>query len=231
MENNTIARIQWRTSLLATTCLSISLLTIYSWFNPTAGKREVKAFTFPDRIQLNSWQLVKTKTLPLENFKTFTESDRHTYPKYYSYINNGIPLEIEMRYLVGTRGDIVELIKQQKNISKKTIENAEIKGIPQIGYYILFRDRDRAYLSACINFRGNTTVTGKQFSYNRYTQDLKVNLVLPWLQGKESIRDLRCLWVNLSMPIAESGKSIAYQILTKAWIDWYYWWQPHFPPL
>jgi cyanosortase A-associated protein len=231
MENNTIARIEWRTSLLATTCLSISLLTIYSWFSPTAGKREVKPFTFSDRILLNSWQLVKTESLPVENLKILTESDRPTSPKHYSYINNNVSLNLEMRYLVGTRGDIVELIKQQKNIPQEIIDNAKIEEIPEIGYHILSHDRDRAYLSTCINSRGNTTVTGKQFSQNRYTHDLNFNLVLPWLQGKESIRDLRCLWVNLSTPIEKKNVSTAYQILTKAWIDWYHWWQPRFPKL
>ncbi|BAU63916.1 unknown protein [Stanieria sp. NIES-3757] len=225
------ARIRWQTSLLATTCLSITLLTIYSWLSPTAGKREVKAFTFPNQIPLNSWQLVTTKSLPLSNFKTLEQSDRITAAKHYSYFKNDIPLEIEMRYLVGTQGNIIELINQQKSISKQVLENADLEEIPGIGYYILFDHDERAYLSACINSRGNTTVTPQQFSHNRYSQDLSSSLILPWLQGKDSLRDIRCLWVELSIPIKKSTTSTAYQTLTKAWIDWYYWWQPRFPSL
>jgi cyanosortase A-associated protein len=226
-----IDRIQWRTSLLATTSVSIILLTIYSCLSLTAGKREVKAFTFPDRILLNSWQSVKTESLPLSNLKTLPESDRITSAKHYSYIKNDIPFEIEMQYVVGTKGNIVELIKQRTNIPKEAIAHAHIEKIPEIGYYILFSDRNRVYLNSCINSRGNTTVTAQQFSHNRYTQDLKPNLVLPWLQGKYSFRDVRCLWVQISTPITESTSPIAYQTLTKAWIDWYHWWQPRFPPL
>jgi cyanosortase A-associated protein len=224
-------RIQWRTSLLATIWAGISLMTIYSWFNSTAGKREVKSFSFPDRVSLNSWQLVKTETLPLENFKTLTEDDRIASAKHYSYLKNGVPLEIEMLYLVGTKGNLPELIKKQTGISQEVIDNADLGEIRGIGSYILYSDRDRAYLSACINSRGNTTVTAQQFSHNRYTQDFKYNLVLPWLQGKDSIRDLRCLWVKLSIPREESSQPEAYQSLTKAWIDWYHWWQPRFPGL
>jgi cyanosortase A-associated protein len=234
-----VDRIQWRISLLATTCLSISLLTVYSWFSPTAGKREVKSFTFPDRILLNSWQLVKTESLPLNNLKPLHEgdgnpsrlSDRITSTKHYSYLKNGIPFDIEMRYVIGTRGDIVELIKQRTIIPKEAIENAEIEKIPEVGYYALLSNRDRAYLSTCINSRGNTTVTAQQFSHNRYTQDFKYNRVLPWLQGKDSLRDSRCLWVQISTPITKSTSPTAYQNLTKAWIDWYHWWQPRFPKL
>jgi cyanosortase A-associated protein len=136
-----------------------------------------------------------------------------------------------MRYLAGTRGDIVTLINKHTNIPKQVVENTDIEKIPEVGYYILFSNRDRAYLSACINSRGNTTVTAKQFSQNRYSQDLKFNIVLPWLQGKDSLRDSRCLWVQLSTPLEKSTTSIAYQTLTKAWIDWYHWWQPRFPTL
>ena len=224
-------RIQWRTSLLATTCIGISLLIIYSWFSPTAGKREVKAFTFPDRISLNSWQLVKTESLPLSNLKILDKDDRITSAKHYSYLKNGIPLEIEMRYLVGTKGNLSELIKKQTGINKEVIDKADLGKIRGIGYYILYSDRDRSYLSTCINSRGNTTVSAQQFSYNRYTQDLKSNLVLPWLQGKDSLRDSRCLWVQLSTPLEKATVPTAYQILTKAWIDWYYWWQLRFPSL
>lgn len=226
-----LARIQWQTSLLATTCLSISLLTIYSWFSPSAGKREVKAFIFPNQIELKSWQLIKTESLPLNNIKTSLQSDRITAEKHYSYFKNGVPLEIKMRYVIGTKGNLIELINQQSSIPKQLLENADIEKIPGVGYSILFSHNKRAYLNACINSRGNTTVTPQQFSHNRYSQDIKPNSILPWLQGKDSFRDLRCLWVQLSIPIQESTALTAYQTLTNVWIDWYHWWQPRFPSL
>ncbi|AFZ36284.1 hypothetical protein Sta7437_2759 [Stanieria cyanosphaera PCC 7437] len=226
-----LARIQWQTSLLATTCLTITLLTIYSWFSPTAGKREVKGFTFPNQINLKSWQLIKTESLPLNHVKTFQPSDRIRAEKHYIYFKNGVPLEIKMRYVVGTKGNIIELINQQTSIPKQLLENADLEKIPGVGYHILFSHDERAYLSTCINSRGYTTVTPQQFSHNRYSQDLKFSLLLPWLQGKDSFRDLRCLWVQLSIPMKESTASEAYQTLTNVWINWYDWWQLRFPKL
>lgn len=234
-----IARNQLQTGVLAITWLGITMLTIYAWFSPTASKREVKAFSFPTQIFLDSWQLVKTKSLPLDKLKTIPQEDlseanllgdRILAARQYNYLYDGIPLEIQMRYIVGTRGNVLQLINRQTDLSGSILDQTELKKIPQVGYHLFYRDRDKAYFSTCINSRGYTTATAEQFSQNRYRQ-IKPDLVLSWLQGKDSFRDLRCLWIQISIPIQESSLKNTNQILTKAWIDWYSWWQPRFPSL
>jgi cyanosortase A-associated protein len=58
-----------------------------------------------------------------------------------------------------------------------------------------------------------------------------LKVFLAWLLGKASIRDRRCLWTQLSIPVTELEPKQAYLILEKSWQEWYQWWQPRFPSL
>jgi cyanosortase A-associated protein len=222
---------QWRINLLAATCTSICLVTVYSLFDPTAGKRQETTFIFPDRVPLPSWQAIATEMLSEQRKDLTDEDERLNSGKRYSYLNNNIPLEIEMHYLVGTRGDIRQYSEQQQLIPAKVLAQKKIQQINNKGFYALFSDQHKAYLSSCINSRGGSTVTMQQFSKNRYAYDLKANLFVPWLLGTETLRDRRCLWTQMSIPINNLNLNQAEQILKTAWIDWYSWWQPRFPDL
>ncbi len=140
-------------------------------------------------------------------------------------------LEIEIRYVVGTRGNVSSLIREQTAIPPKVFQSGDWHHVKGIGFYTLFLDQDRAYLSTCINSRGGSTITSEQFLHNRYIYDFKYSLLLSWLQGKESPRDLRCLWTHLSTPVNDLEPEVAYRILKTAWLDLYHWWQPRFPSL
>lgn len=226
-----ISKSQWRSSFLATTCAGVCLVTAYSCIEPTAGNRQAASFIFPDSVPLNSWQPTATESLTnerteIENNQDFIKSSRG-----YTYIKDGIPLMVEMRYLVGTRGDISNLIEEQTAIPPEILKKAEEQKLEGVGFHSLFVYQDRAYLSSCINPSGSSTVTGKQFSQNLYAHNLNHTVLLAWLLGKASIRDRRCLWAHFSTPVTESEPEQAYQILEKAWQEWYRWWQPRFPPL
>ena len=40
-----------------------------------------------------------------------------------------------------------------------------------------------------------------QFIHNRYTNDFTLSRVLPWVLGKEVLKDDRCVWAQLSTPL------------------------------
>jgi cyanosortase A-associated protein len=141
-------------NLFGAASTSICLIAaVYCLLNPTAGKRRESAFVFPDRVPLKSWQTIYTQPLSPRrtdiSHKTDIsdetdiphEEERLNSGKLYSYRQNGTPLEIEMRYLAGTRGDIVTLINKHTNIPKQVVENTDIEKIPEVGYYS-FRNRD-----------------------------------------------------------------------------------------
>lgn len=226
-----IGKNQWRSSLLAATCAGICIVTAYSFIEPTAGNRQAASFVFPDSVPLNSWQSIASESLIHEKTEREDNQDFIKSGKVYTYSKDDIPLRIEMRYLVGTRGDIDNLIQEQTTIPLEIIKQGEEKQLEGIGFHTLFVYQDRAYLNSCINPSGNSTVTGKQFSQNLYANSFNYNVLLAWLLGKASIRDRRCLWTQLSIPIIESEPEKTYSILENSWQEWYQWWQSRFPSL
>jgi cyanosortase A-associated protein len=226
---------QWRTGFLATTSIGISLATLYTLIAPTAGNRPVSSFEFPDHIPLNSWQQVDSKSRinslfsppkPAPKSQEFLQSAHN-----YHYSQNGSDLQVEVRYLVGTRGDVNSYLQEYTEIPPEAIESQKIEQLKEVGYYTLLTSGDRAYLSSCISPRSLSSATQKQFSENRDSNDFQPQVWLNWLQGTASIRDRRCLWTHLSTPIPKSNPEIAYRILETAWSDWYRWWLPRFPSL
>jgi cyanosortase A-associated protein len=215
-----------RISLLAITFSSVLLVLGKLIFYPTVASRRLPPFTFPASVPLPEWQLLASSSLDNQiNTSTKEIPGRH-----YRYIQKDLPLDIEMRYLIDTDGDVDAFIKKYTIHSSSEPKNFVVlhqqKGV---GFYSLFIQEKRAYLSACINPRGGSTVTGKQFRQNRNAYDLNFNRILLWLVAREPLRDERCLWTHLSAPLQNSSQKDTYVILEKAWLSWYQWWSSRFP--
>ena len=215
-----------RNSWLAVSCVGINLAVIYSLIVPGVGNRAVADFEFPQRLDLGSKAIAKPNLDQLEAVESEVIKARQKY----QYWQDGREIDLDISYLVGTRGS-VETYLQYTAIAPQVIKAKEIKQIEKVGYHTVFNDRDRAYLSSCISPRSLSNVTQKQFSEQRYENDLQLPVVLNWMQGKASIRDRRCLWVLLSTPITEGNSQSAYRALETAWKDVYRWWLPNFPSL
>lgn len=198
---------------------------------PIVEKNTVTSFVFPIAIPLPEWQLNKSSPLAAP----LAESPAYLSGRHYQYIQNDLTLDIEMRYIVNTKGDVKFFIQNYSSIpplpSQLSLVLRQQEGI---GFYSLFTYQQRAYLSTCINSRGGSTVTDLQFRQNRDIYDNIFNMrfkerLLPWLQGRGSIRDMRCLWTHMSTPLKNSSLGDAYQTLEKEWFSWYEWWRPRFP--
>jgi cyanosortase A-associated protein len=234
---------QLRTPLLVLTFASIFLVLGKVIILPTQDKRTVTPFVFPQEVPLPQWQFVSSHPLPSggtekqgsrgeemtsvvshqkENKKIQPDSELIS-QKHYQYTQNNLPLNIEMRYL--TQYDVSDLIKKYTSISSKAVVHHK----EGMGYYGLGVDRQQAYLSACINSKGNTTFTGEQFNRNQYISDINPQQLLSWLLGQNGTKDKRCLWTHLSVPLKNSSPEAAYQTLETAWFSWYQWWRSRFP--
>jgi cyanosortase A-associated protein len=107
---------------------------------------------------------------------------------------------------------------------------------PGLGNYGVLVHNNRLYLTACINARGESTLTNQQFQQNRYSHDLQLGRILPWVLGqKSSLFDERCLWTLMSTPLPANAEvdlpqvKAAYQSLESAWKPMQQWWQANFP--
>ncbi len=215
-----------RISLLAAIFGGVLFVLGKSLLYPTGSQPTLTPFNFPPAVSLPQWQPLAST--PLEN-KT-AKSPKFLSGRRYHYIQNGVPLDIEMRYFVITSGEIESYIKTHTAISSSADKVLPVLRQKEgVGFYSLFAHQGRAYLSACINPRGGSTVTDEQFRRNRYTYDVRSHRFLPWLLGQAELRDMRCLWAHLSVPLNNSSPEDAYQTLEKAWFSWYQWWSPRFP--
>lgn len=218
-----------RTKFLVLTCLGVFFTIGKLSFDSNAANRTVKEYAFPTYVPLTGDKILESDQLPttIQQPKQYESiiASRH-----YRYLQNGIPLDINIHYVVGTLGNVAKFVKEDNkiNIPEDKIFKY-INTTQNLGFYGTFVYRNQAYLSSCINSRGGSTVTPEQFIKNRYRYDLNLNHFQSWLFGNESLLDRRCLLVNLSTPINKTNPISSYQFLEKAWFSCYKWWSSHFP--
>ncbi|MGL5940600.1 MAG: cyanoexosortase A system-associated protein [Waterburya sp.] len=218
---------QWRSYLFVITGISTNLAVVYSLIFFNIGNRSVADYQFPAHLNLNNGQAKIVKLQSKQSKIKDKQEEALQDTKEYQYILNGQIINLKISYLVGTRGDVETYL--QKYL--KMTPTIKIKHLESIGDHALFTNKNHAYLSSCISPRSLSNVTQRQFSQQRYQNDLQLQVAWDWLQGKASIRDRRCLWILLSTPITPSNTQAAYQSLEIVWQDLYQWWLPNFPPL
>jgi cyanosortase A-associated protein len=208
--------------LLMIVCGGVFVVLGKSIFHPAITIRNTSLVTLPTSVFLNGWQFLESRSLYDQT------SDRPSYlsGRLYRYRNTHSQLNIQMRYLVNTNGDVSAYI-QDYTLLKVKLEDVDIYRQVETGSYSLFVDGKYAYLSACINPHGSSTVFAKEFKHNRNFYDIRYRL-LPWLLG-QPLKDERCLWVQMSTPIRSSSPESSYTILKTVWVTWHQWCQAHFP--
>ncbi len=217
---------RWQTiriGILAATCGSLVLVLGKIILLPSSGQPKLTAYEFPSQVPLSEWQQIESQPLPPAQDAEILAS------RTYLYSQNNLNLDVEMRYLLTKHGDVKMLMQKHKRIERNP-GKLKIRNQKGIGEYGIWETPDRTYLSACINPGGGSSVTSETFRKNRNTHDLSISRLLPWLLGQTELRDWRCLWAVISLPVdATKSPEDVYPILETAWVSWYRWWQPQFP--
>ncbi|GAC1479848.1 MAG: hypothetical protein NVS2B14_20300 [Chamaesiphon sp.] len=191
---------------------------------PPIVKETKTPFDFPEEVPLPTWQLVASDSLSHKNLS------QPVVIRHYRYIQNQLPLDINMYYLLQTDGDVKRFISDRASIPLSLVQpSLVIRQHSGIGFYGIFVYQQQAYLDGCINSRGGSTFTAEQFNDNRMQYDLQLNRLLPYLLSEKPLRDRRCLWTHFSIPLNHASPESAYPILENAWFSWYHWWSSHFP--
>ncbi|EKQ71126.1 hypothetical protein OsccyDRAFT_1452 [Leptolyngbyaceae cyanobacterium JSC-12] len=192
---------------------------------PDTAKQE--ANTLSATVPLPGWQLVNTEPIT-------TNTEART-GRRYRFQQGNTTLNAEQYYMVSD-GNVSRYLFVHSPV-KTANASMKVKFKPEVGHYSLITHDGNAYLSACINPRGSSTVTESQFTQNRYASDLQLSRIAPWLLGQESLIDYRCLWTLMSISLKQGSKSDAlvaeekaYKNLEDAWFSWHQWWQANFPP-
>lgn len=219
-----------RTPLLILTFANVLFVFSRVLLDANIGKRKITPFTFPATVPLPQWQQVASRSLP-DRIVEQEPYGKVAFPgRRYQYKQNNLLLNIDTRYELNTVGDGQQAIADNINISFPSDRSPMlIRHNQQLGYYAVFVHQQQAYLNACINSRGGSTFTPSQFDTNRLRYDFQLQRIAFWLLGRQGLRDNRCLWTHLSMPLKQSTPE-TYSTLEQAWFSWYQWWDSHFPP-
>ena len=189
------------------------------------------AYQFPQQVPLADVQMSVSKPVAAHTFKDGMVATGMSY-RYQS----SKPIEIEIRYItdgVGNRPTMDAMLPVFTQVPITVLRPSTMKEQPGLGFYSLFVDKKTAYFGTCINPQGITTVTGDQFHANSnpnpLTTGIPIDRLLPWLLGKQTLRDSRCLWTILSTPIDPAAPDATIKTLETVGVNWIRWWQVHFP--
>ncbi|WP_310418570.1 cyanoexosortase A system-associated protein [Chamaesiphon sp. OTE_8_metabat_110] len=225
-----------RQSLLLTLCVgAIGVLgkAVFDTPKPT-GLQEPAAVNFPRQVPLPATKFLTSKplaALPIENKLVGAGSA-------YRYEYNSRPIDLEIRYItngVANRPTMDVMLPIFTKIPVTALQSAPLREEPGVGFYSLFADKKTAYFGTCINPRGIATVTGDQFHANSNPNPLASGIpfdrVVPWLMGRQTLRDSRCLWTILSTPIDAAAPDATMKMLQTVGLNWTRWWQGNFPTI
>jgi cyanosortase A-associated protein len=222
---------QLRIPLLIVTFASTTLVLGKLLLDPNVGKRQLTPLVFPQNVPIDGWQFQGSKPfIGKTNLYGQTVGKPFDKGKWYRYRRNNLTLEIQTIYELETYGEYKLFLRNYSSVEAAPNEQSFVtrqkSGVGTYGMYVV---QDRAYLTACINPQGGSTLTRQQFNDNRDRYDLLSHRTIPWLLGQRSLRDTRCLWSHFSIPLNKSSPPAAYALLEKAWISWYQWWILHYP--
>ena len=214
-----------RTILLATTAIATAFTLVTSFVRTEAKSLQIKDYAFPESVALSQWKLFFSQPVKphLVRSSEYISGD-FIAGKHYRYHQDKKLLDIEMRYFANTNGDLKSFITSQTEELSSVLKDSET------GFYSVYTHKNKAYLSACINPHGISTVTSDRFNRNLMIHDTRLDNILPWLLGRSEFRDKRCLWAHLSMPLDRNIPSKeTYKTLETVWFDWHDWWRSHYP--
>jgi len=211
-----------RTWLLTVLFTGVLFVLVKLILFPPSSQSAVTPFVFSTTVVLPQWQFLDSVPLKITDDPTFLASRR------YRYQQNRISLNIDMHYINPSSGDVKDFLKKHI-FFQKIATSILIRQKSGVGFHALFTYQEKAFLSSCINPRGGSTVTFDQFRENRNTYDMQPDRILLWLLGLKELRDFRCMWNVLSVPLMTAKPEEVYPILESAWFSWYSWWEPRFP--
>lgn len=193
-----------------------------------------KKYQLPKDLVLKDWRLQSSN-----NLDNINEANNSSVRQYIYILPNQ---EISSKSSQELRIDFIYTYRVMPLSNYLSILNIQYSGKPldikyadNIGYYALFTEQKRAYLASCINPRGESTVTEKQFKNNQDKYDFSIDKLGLYLIGKADLRDSRCLFTVMSISLENDTSQVSnsldntYQTLEASWKEWYIYWKNKFP--
>ncbi|MBD1855435.1 cyanoexosortase A system-associated protein [Leptolyngbya boryana CZ1] len=203
-----------RSVFLKTIALSVTLTLLYVVVKPTSSPPANPEASLPNHLSLPGWEAQKTQSI--EPSPSNSKYNRIVSGQRYLYRQGDRSLQIAVRYVVETEGDIGQFIADTDESWGKTPISFEDRQSTQ-GFYRLFTQQNQAYLQSCLNLNGHTTVTQTQFRQNAYRQALQPEQWLNWLISQRPLLERRCFWIQISTPVVEQNIHLTHATLEQSW--------------
>lgn len=194
--------------VLASSFITISV----SLFIPNLQNRP--KFQFPNQLSLRGWEFQSSN-----DFDIALKNGAIAAKQYVYILPKQDVIKIDSLYISGT----TPITKYLEISGFNPSQNLNIHYLDSIGYYALFSNKDRAYLSSCINTHGITTINEKQFIHN-----INLEHISFYLFGIRDLRDRKCFLTTLSVSLKTTKLNQAYAILENSWIHWHQNWKANF---
>ena len=212
----------WFLSITSIIMMGVTMATLII---PEIARREIQPLQFPSKVTLSGW--TEEKSIPLvKQPETKLRFERLRSGREYYYGQQEAKVTVALRFSSPTVGRLENYIKQTY---PKPLETAYRQGntryIPKRGNYRLFQDDEKAYLSACLTPTGESTVDFQNYVNKANRQVFNWQTLIPRLLGEKSLRERRCLWVNLSTPLNPDSPETSYQLLESVFKTGYPKWQ------
>lgn len=226
---------------LGASVLAIAKVTL----SPPRTLMQFPTYELPEQIALSNWQFLRSHRTTAQNQRgpalVSSVDDQAIAARHYEYVSNGVPLGIEVRYFVNTYAHVPSIIEDATLLSIKPA--LRDRKHPELGTYVLYAQRGKIHLSACLDPYGKTSVYDNEMMWNQIRPSVVAQRFFPWLLGQTSLRDLRCLWVDLAMPPQFAKSSALARVspsaldpdlvdtrpLEDAFVEWVNAWQKHYP--
>ncbi len=183
-------------------------------------------YSFPTQAPtIANWQFVQATPIAVAKLRgpAFATSldDLTVAGQQYEYQRNGMVIAIEMRYFVDNYTDVSEILKDATIFSRRVDFTVERSAS---GFYAQFQTNENRHIAACLTPTQQTSVTNAQLRGTQNHPSILAQRFTPWFLGQAPLRDLRCLWINLSAP-----SSIDEAELKQVWNAWVQAWQAQYP--
>lgn len=213
--------------------IGISLIIILSNFSlhTSAGLSKATVYHFPQQIPLPGWQLTASEPVSVSqkpNKEIEADNKQEILSgQIYHYQSSGQSLTVNFYYIPSSLGDIRSYYGQFSYLPDLPKLIKPLEKVNPKGHYLQFSSEENHYLTACINSMGKSTATVSQFTAYFYRPYLNPSQWLNLLNGKQTIRDRRCVWGQLSLAKAERSDAE----LEAVWQALLSYWQGNFPKL
>ncbi|MDB9468576.1 cyanoexosortase A system-associated protein [Dolichospermum circinale] len=211
--------------------IGISLIIILSNFSlhTSAGLSKATIYHFPQQIPLPGWQLTASEPVSVsqkQNKEIESDNKQEILSgQIYHYQSSGQSLTVNFYYIPSSLGDISSYYEQFSYLPDLPKLIKPLEKVNPKGHHLHFSSEENHYLTACINSMGKSTVTISQFTGYFYRPYLNPSQWLNLFNGKQTIRDRRCVWGQLSLAKGSGAE------LEAVWQALLSYWQDNFPKL